>query len=87
MRIKFIEFNSRSFLKMVSWRILVSITNFFGGWISSGSWKVGIGVVGFALVINSLMYFVHERTWNIVQWGKDAPGPDMAGTAPIKALG
>jgi uncharacterized membrane protein len=71
MHIKFIEFSSRSFLKMMSWRILVSITNFIGGWLSSGSWKVGVGVVSFALVVNSLMYFVHERAWNVVQWGKD----------------
>lgn len=71
MKPKFIEFNSRSFLKVVTWRILVSITNFFGGWISSGSWMVGLGVVSFALVVNSAMYFVHERVWNVTNWGKD----------------
>ncbi len=75
MKLRFIEFNSRSFVKVVTWRVLVSITNFIGGWLSSGSWKVGLGVVGFALVVNSTMYFVHERCWNVSQWGKDIVKP------------
>jgi uncharacterized membrane protein len=86
MRLKFIEFNLRSFLKAVTWRVLVSITNFFGGWLSSGSWKVGLGVVSFALVVNSLMYFLHERIWNVVNWGKALgrpQAPDMSASDSV----
>jgi uncharacterized membrane protein len=57
-------------MKVVSWRILVTLTNFIGGWLASGSWKVGLGVVTFALVVNSALYFVHERVWNKFDWGK-----------------
>jgi uncharacterized membrane protein len=62
----------RSLGKVVTWRILVTITNFIGGWLASGSWTVGLGVVGFALVVNSILYYFHERTWNRIQWGKTA---------------
>ena len=60
----------RSMGKVVTWRILVTITNFFGGWIASGNPWVGLGVVSFALVVNSILYYFHERLWNRVDWGK-----------------
>lgn len=60
----------RSLGKVVTWRIAVTLTNFFGGWLASGSWKVGLGVVSFALVVNSTLYWFHERLWNRIEWGK-----------------
>lgn len=67
---KWVERAIRSMGKVVTWRILVTITNFVGGYIASGSWKVGLGVVGFALVVNSVLYYFHERAWNRSDWGK-----------------
>lgn len=71
----------RSLGKVVTWRILVTITNFVGGWLASGSWQVGLGVVSFALVVNSVLYFFHERTWNRIMWGKTAEPADSTPTA------
>jgi uncharacterized membrane protein len=68
---KFVETAMRSLGKVVTWRILVTITNFIGGYLASGSWKVGLGVVGFALVVNSILYFFHERVWNVIDAGKE----------------
>mgnify|MGYP000011410282 FL=1 len=48
-----------------------NITNFIGGYIASGSWMVGLGVVSFALVVNSILYFFHERAWNKIDAGKE----------------
>jgi uncharacterized membrane protein len=67
---KFQERIPRSLAKVITWRILVTITNFVGGWLASGSWMVGLGVVSFALVVNSVLYFFHERSWNASDWGK-----------------
>ena len=67
---QFVEKAMRSLGKVVTWRVLVTITNFVGGYLSSGSWKVGLGVAGFALVVNSVLYFFHERAWNRLDWGK-----------------
>ena len=67
---KFYEKFPRSVAKVVSWRILVTITNFVGGWLASGNPWVGLGVVSFALVVNSILYFFHERAWNRADWGK-----------------
>jgi uncharacterized membrane protein len=67
---KFREKIPRSLIKVITWRILVTITNFVGGWLASGSMMVGLGVVSFALVVNSILYFLHERAWNSSDWGK-----------------
>jgi uncharacterized membrane protein len=67
---KFYEKAMRSLGKVVTWRILVTITNFVGGYIASGSWMVGLGVVSFALVVNSILYYFHERVWNQIDAGK-----------------
>ena len=67
---KWTEQQRRSISKVVTWRILVTITNFVGGYIASGSWMVGLGVVSFALVVNSILYWIHERAWNSTDWGK-----------------
>lgn len=68
---KFYEKAMRSLGKVVTWRVLVTITNFIGGWLASGSWAVGLGVVSFALVVNSILYFFHERAWNRIAAGKE----------------
>jgi uncharacterized membrane protein len=69
-QLNFYEKAMRSLGKVVTWRILVTVTNFVGGYLASGSWQVGLGVVGFALVINSILYFFHERAWNRINAGK-----------------
>ena len=78
---KWIEKTWRSFGKVITWRILVTITNFIGGWLASGNPWVGLGVVSFALVVNSILYFFHERIWNRVEWGKAMKEED--GTAQV----
>ena len=72
--LKFYEKAMRSLGKVVTWRILVTITNFIGGYLASGSWVVGLGVVSFALVVNSILYFFHERAWNRINAGKEVIG-------------
>jgi uncharacterized membrane protein len=75
---KWKEQQKRSFTKVVTWRILVTITNFIGGWLASGNPWVGLGVVSFALVVNSVIYWIHERLWNTTDWGKQiAENPQL----------
>lgn len=69
--VKFYEKAMRSLGKVVTWRILVTITNTIGGYLASGSWTIGLGVASFALVVNSILYFFHERAWNRIDAGKE----------------
>lgn len=66
----FFENNFRSFGKVITWRVLQTINHTALGWWASGSFTVGLSVAGIALVVNSFLYWAHERIWNRVQWGK-----------------
>jgi uncharacterized membrane protein len=66
-----IERALRSMGKVVSWRATVTLSNFVGAWWVSGSLMSGLGFAGFALVVNSVLYYFHERTWNRIEWGKE----------------
>jgi len=80
LKTKFEERIPRSVAKVITWRILVTVTNFFGGWIASGNPWVGLGVVSFALVVNSVLYFFHERSWNASDWGKEIKEDNVSKT-------
>jgi uncharacterized membrane protein len=61
----------RTISKVVTWRIILTIVNTLIGYWASGSWTVGLGAAGIALVVNSFIYWAHERIWNDIQWGKE----------------
>ena len=67
---KFAEQHSRTIAKTVSWRILLTISHFINGLIVTGSIVMGLKIAGWSLVINSGLYWLHERAWNFFQWNK-----------------
>lgn len=64
------ETQYRSISKVITWRILVSASHFVTTYLLTGSVAVGLGVVSFALVVNSILYWLHERSWNEFEWGR-----------------
>jgi uncharacterized membrane protein len=69
---KFKEQNPRSLAKVLTWRIIMMAQWFFVTLYTTGSVNTAAGVLGFTTIFNSLVYFLHERTWNIIDWGKKA---------------
>ena len=67
---KFIDTQMRSIWKMVSWRVLLTISHFINGFIITGSWETGAKIAGMAALTNSVLYWGHERVWNRVDAGK-----------------
>ena len=67
---RFNEGCARTLIKTVSWRILLTISHFINGVIVTGSIAVGLKIAGWSLVINSILYWVHERIWNWLQWNR-----------------
>lgn len=61
---------SRSIVKLITWRILISISQFVAGWYLSGNPWGGLGLVTYSLLINSLLYAGHERAWNSTDFGR-----------------
>lgn len=70
----FREIQWRTWGKVLSWRVLLTIMNFTYTFIYTGDWKAGVAVAGMAAVVNSFLYWGHERIWNRVNWGKTDKG-------------
>ena len=67
---QFIEKVPRSIAKLITWRVVITFSNGLAVYIATGSFLISLQVVSIALVINSIVYFLHERAWNRLSWGK-----------------
>lgn len=68
---KFQEGSWRSLGKDVTWRVVITGSNFVLPWIATGSWKTGLAIMTVATLVNMIIYFFHERLWNLVPWGRE----------------
>ena len=66
----FIEKHPRTLVKTISWRVLLTISHFVNALIVTGSMAMAASIAGWSAVINSGLYWLHERVWNWVQWNK-----------------
>jgi uncharacterized membrane protein len=77
-KIEIFEKIPRSIAKVITWRLLVTVTNFFIGWIASGDPWTGLKIMGMLLVVNSIVFFFHERFWNRIDWARQANTVDKS---------
>jgi uncharacterized membrane protein len=66
----FVDGHPRTISKSITWRILITINNFMIPFIMTGSWQSAVAFLGIATVMNLIIYYAHERVWNIIRWGK-----------------
>jgi uncharacterized membrane protein len=66
----FTERHTRTVVKTVSWRVLLTISHFINGFIITGSIILGIKIAGWSAVLNSVLYWLHERVWNWLGWNR-----------------
>jgi uncharacterized membrane protein len=64
------ESNARSIAKAVSYRVLGSIVTGFIVFMFSGDAKVSAGVGAADMVLKIALYYVHERLWNHIPFGR-----------------
>lgn len=66
----FVEKIPRSIAKVITWRVVITFSNFMAGYLASGDPWTGLKVAIGATVINSLLFYFHERAWNRSTWGR-----------------
>jgi uncharacterized membrane protein len=66
----FTEQHTRTVAKTVSWRVLLTISHFVNGFIVTGSIVLGLKIAGWSAVLNSVLYWLHERLWNWSRWNR-----------------
>jgi len=65
---------SRSVTKAVTFRIIVVILDFVILYWLTGRLDLTLGFVTLTTIVRTIVYFVHERIWNRMHWGKTHPG-------------
>lgn len=61
----------RSILKTVSWRIVGTIDTIAISWVLTGEIDTALAIGSVELVTKMVLYFGHERLWNMISFGKD----------------
>jgi len=61
----------RSLVKTLSWRLTGSGATFLIAYAMTGNLTVA-GIIGITQMIsNTILYYIHERIWNKIKWGKE----------------
>jgi uncharacterized membrane protein len=75
------ETHSRSFMKAVSWRVLGSIDTFVISYFVTHQLVFAASIASVETVTKVVLFYVHERAWAGIGWGRKAsesaiePGP------------
>lgn len=63
---------SRSFVKALSYRVWGTLTSFVVVLVLTGSAELSGLIAFWETVVKVAVYYVHERGWNFIQWGRRA---------------
>lgn len=62
---------SRSGAKAVTWRVIATTTTMFLVFFFTGELDLSLGVGFFDVLLKLAFYFLHERAWDRVWFGRD----------------
>lgn len=60
----------RSIVKSISWRMLGTIDTIFIAWLITGTFEVALSIGSVEWISKMILYFLHERAWNSIKWGR-----------------
>ncbi len=67
------ETKNRSLAKGISWRLIASLTTFIIAVVvfheDEYVWHKASAVAGLEIVIKLIIYYLHERVWQNLNWG------------------
>jgi uncharacterized membrane protein len=65
--------NTRSIAKAISYRLLGSLSTALIVFVFSGNITVSAGVGALDVVVKMGLYYLHERLWNHIGFGRQKP--------------
>ena len=60
----------RSIVKSLSWRVIGTLDTIVISWIITGALTLAFSIGMVELVTKMVLYFLHERMWNSINWGR-----------------
>jgi adenylylsulfate kinase len=67
------ESNTRSLAKAISYRLLGSATTGMVVFLWTGKLAISLGVGALDMIAKIGLYFLHERIWNHISFGRPKP--------------
>jgi len=64
------EKHIRSILKAISWRVLATTTTILAAYFFIGDISVALSIGAVEATAKMFLYYMHERSWNKVVWGR-----------------
>jgi len=61
---------SRSFAKALSYRIWGTLSSFAVAYVITKNATLSGAIAFWETVVKIFIYYVHERGWNMIQWGR-----------------
>jgi uncharacterized membrane protein len=63
----------RSVVKSISWRTVGTIDTMMIAWLVTGKLDFAVTIGGVELFTKMFLYYLHERTWNRIRFGRIDP--------------
>jgi uncharacterized membrane protein len=60
----------RSLAKSLTWRVIAIVSTLLIGYAMTGSWAFALSLTVVSNLINFVLYYIHERVWLGVRWGR-----------------
>ena len=65
------ETRLRSLLKTLTWRVVFTIIATITGYFLLGTISASFNIAIISNIVGFVLYYIHERIWNMLRWGKD----------------
>ncbi len=60
----------RSIAKALSWRVIGTLDTLLISYLLTGEIALAASIASIDFLTKMVLYFFHERLWNMVKWGK-----------------
>jgi len=60
----------RSIAKALSWRVVGTLDTLIISYLLTGKIALAASIASIDFLTKMVLYFFHERAWNLVSWGK-----------------
>ena len=79
------ELRARSLAKAISWRATGTLDTFLISWLITGQALLAGGIAGTEVITKLVLFYLLERAWARLHWGRGTEGAAPAGTSGLPA--
>lgn len=60
----------RTISKTISWRVIATVASFIIAYLISNDLNIAGSIASIQVVFHTILYYMHERIWISISWGK-----------------